>query len=69
MVDIVGDIDGVYGAQISGAGLGGCIMVLAAPEAQAEVERRLTEHYYAPRAITPLMFRCVPVGGSGLLSG
>lgn len=67
MVDIALAIPGVMGAQISGAGLGGCMMALARRDAIPALERAMAERFYAPRSLTPRMFACVPVAGSGLL--
>jgi len=41
-------LPGVYGAQLSGAGLGGCIMILADASAAERVERTLRKTYYRP---------------------
>lgn len=64
MVDIVLACDGVLGAQLAGAGLGGCIMILAANDALETVQQTLVERYYAPAGLEPNMFVCVPSRGS-----
>lgn len=38
---------GAAGARLTGAGFGGCVVVLAAAETSAEVHARLTGHYYS----------------------
>ena len=68
MVDAVAGTPGVLGAQISGAGLGGCIMVLARNDAVGAVEEALTRGYYAPREIAPRIFACRPARGSHVLT-
>ena len=68
MVDIVNQVDGVVGAQLAGAGLGGCIMVLVRGEAASVVERQLVRQYYEPSGLEPAVSVCVPVEGAGLLS-
>lgn len=68
MVDIALSVDGVLGAQISGAGLGGCMMVLAHREACAALERAMTEQYYVPAGREPDVLFCTPVSGSGVLA-
>ena len=68
MVDSVSDCPGVVGAQLSGAGLGGCIMILARRDAVDEVKKALTRRYYEPREIEPRMFVCHPSGGSHILT-
>ncbi|GBC94379.1 Galactokinase [bacterium HR16] len=67
MVDVALRVPGVLGAQILGAGLGGCILVLVREDACDAVQRALTDHYYAPRNLEPEMFVCSPVAGSGIM--
>jgi N-acetylgalactosamine kinase len=66
MVDIAVSVPGVAGAQIAGAGLGGCIMVLARNESVAAVRRALAARYYRPRELEPAAMPCVAVEGAGL---
>jgi galactokinase len=68
MVDIALSVDGVMGAQISGAGLGGCIMILARRDAVESVQTALGEQYYRPLQKKPGVYVCVPVEGSGVLT-
>ncbi|MDD4891424.1 MAG: NTP transferase domain-containing protein [Phycisphaerae bacterium] len=67
MVDLAAGVPGVVGAQLSGAGLGGCVMVLAADAAVRAVQKTLTEGYYGPSGLEPAIEVCIPVQGSGLL--
>lgn len=67
MVDTVSNLPGVYGSQLSGAGLGGCIMVLADAGAAESVERTLHKGYYRPGGLEPQVNVCQPVEGSGLI--
>ncbi|GIV20308.1 MAG: hypothetical protein KatS3mg023_2059 [Armatimonadota bacterium] len=67
MVDVALRVPGVLGAQILGAGLGGCILVLVREDACDAVQHALTEHYYAPRNLSPEMFVCQPVAGSEVI--
>lgn len=67
MVDVALRVPGVLGAQILGAGLGGCILVLVREEACNAVQHALTERYYLPRALSPEMFVCQPVAGSEVI--
>jgi N-acetylgalactosamine kinase len=55
----------VAGAQIAGAGLGGCIMILARKEAVDAVSRALVRRYYRPRKLAPAIIKCITVEGSG----
>jgi N-acetylgalactosamine kinase len=67
MVDVALQVPGVLGAQILGAGLGGCILVLVREDACNAVQEALTDRYYAPRGLEPEMFVCQPVAGSGVI--
>lgn len=67
MVDLVTRVPGVVGAQISGAGLGGCVMVLADNAAVKAAQKQLVDGYYAPNKLDPAINVCIPVQGSGLL--
>lgn len=67
MVDIALRVPGVLGAQILGAGLGGCILVLACDEATDTLQQALNAHYYAPRGLPPELLACTPVAGSGVV--
>jgi len=66
MVDIALGVDGVAGAQLAGAGLGGCIMVLARDEATEALRSAMVERYYQPAGREPQVEVCVPVEGSGV---
>ncbi len=66
MVDIASSVPGVAGAQIAGAGLGGCIMVLARRESVAAVRKALARHYYRPRNLESASIPCITVEGAGL---
>lgn len=67
MVDAALRAEGVAGAQISGAGLGGCMMVLVRKDCYAGLENALCEKYYGPLNLDPDMFAAEPVAGSGLV--
>ena len=67
MVDLAMTVPGVVGAQLAGAGLGGCMMVLAHQDAVEPLVERLTAGYYAPRGLTPSVSACTPIAGSGVL--
>ncbi|MFO7697717.1 MAG: galactokinase family protein [Anaerolineae bacterium] len=68
IVDIALRTDGVMGAQLAGAGLGGGIMVLAREETIPQLEEELTARYYRPRGLEPAILPSVPIAGSGILS-
>ena len=66
MVDIAMDADAV-GAQISGAGLGGSMMVLVASGGVKGVIEALRARYYQPRGIPERLTVASPVQGAGVL--
>ena len=67
MVDIALAVPGVIGARLVGAGLGGCIVVLAPDECGTAVIRAMQDHYYTPRGLPGSAQLCPGVGGSGIL--
>ncbi len=67
MVEISLATDGVVGAQLAGAGLGGCMMVLAHRDAVSGLRSALTEKYYNPQGKEPSILVCRPVAGSDVL--
>lgn len=68
MVDIALATPGALGAQLAGAGLGGCMMVLAKQDAAGEVMRRLDAEYYEPRGLESGTFAFVPIAGCSALA-
>ncbi len=67
IVDTAKRIDGVLGAQLSGAGLGGCVMILAQDEAVPRVINELKTKYYDPRGFENGITVSIPVKGSRLV--
>ncbi len=65
MVDLACAIPGVAGAQLAGAGLGGCMMVMVQNDAVEALASRLTECYYRPAGREPRLLRCRPIAGAG----
>jgi len=68
MVDLITPLPGVMGAQLAGAGLGGCIMALVRNERIEQVQQSLLRHYYEPRQIEPRLFICRPSAGSRVMT-
>jgi N-acetylgalactosamine kinase len=60
---------GVAGAQLAGAGLGGCLMVFTRRDAVKNLIHNLTVRYYIPHAKPPRILVCQPVAGSNILFG
>lgn len=67
MEDIAQKIKNVSGAQISGAGLGGYIMILAKEDAYEEIEDEMVKQYYEPLNLPPETFIAYPSEGSGIV--
>ncbi len=68
MTDIATAVPGVIGAQLAGAGLGGCMMVLTRKNAVDDLRAALTRRYYAPRNAAPAILVCRPIAGAGILT-
>lgn len=68
MVDIALATPGALGAQLCGAGLGGCMMVLAQEEAADSVIERMNKQYYAPHNLEPGAMAFVPIAGCSPLT-
>ena len=69
MVDLACGVEGVAGAQLAGAGLGGCIMVLVREDRCEALVERLTRDYYngsAEEAASKIEM-CAPIDGSGAI--
>jgi N-acetylgalactosamine kinase len=67
MVEISLATEGVVGAQLAGAGLGGCMMVLTHHKATPKLIQNLTEKYYKHHNHPPATLVCRPVAGSDVL--
>jgi galactokinase len=67
MIDISLRTEGVVGAQLAGAGLGGCMMVLAHKDATLRLVENLTEQYYRPSGKPSTVLLCTPIAGSSVL--
>ena len=64
MVDLSCNVKGVAGAQLAGAGLGGCMMVLLRNDAVKDLTGVLTEKYYKPRNLPSGLLHCRPIAGA-----
>jgi N-acetylgalactosamine kinase len=67
LVDIACRTPGVLGAQIAGAGLGGCAMVLVETGAVSQLKERLDSMFYQPSGLPSGVMVCSPSAGSSLL--
>jgi len=68
IVDIACRTPGVAGAQIAGAGLGGCAMILVRESSVGSLNENLTREYYAANGLPPAIIECSPSAGSCLVS-
>lgn len=67
MIDKALSVQGVLGAQISGAGLGGCMMALIRADSTEALTECLVKEYYEPLGLEHRIIICSPVKGSGCL--
>jgi N-acetylgalactosamine kinase len=67
IVDLAKSVQGVLGAQVAGAGLGGCVMVLCRSSSIDLLREKLTRYYYEPFNLDPLIEEAIPVKGSGYI--
>ena len=67
MVDLALGVPGVVGAQLAGAGLGGCMMVLVRTGQVKDLYRRLEEAYYRPAGREARLLHCRPIAGAGAI--
>jgi len=67
LVDIACRTPGVLGAQIAGAGLGGCAMILAETATVPKLQERLDRMFYQPSGLPSGVMVCSPSAGSSLL--
>jgi len=68
LVDIAESTKGVVGAQLAGAGLGGCMMILVRQDGVDHLMKRLETNFYSPRSLPFEVHVCTPVAGAGLFA-
>ena len=68
LVDICRGVEGVLGARLTGAGLGGCIVALVEEDRVDALLRALDSHYYAPKGLPLAAEPCWPAEGGGPLA-
>jgi galactokinase len=57
-------IEGVYGARMTGGGFGGCMVALARRETSRHFETEIRHAYQEEFGITPDLYRCTPSDGA-----
>ena len=68
LVDIALGIEGVLGARLTGAGLGGSVVILAHQHVVGELLAKLERDYYAPRGRSSQAEVCRPLAGCSFFS-
>ena len=68
MIDIALTVNGVVGAQLSGAGLGGCIMALVKEESAELFEKTMISSFYEKHTLPPQILISTPIAGSSVIS-
>ncbi|MGC9349103.1 MAG: galactokinase [Anaerolineae bacterium] len=63
LVEAAVEVDGCYGARLTGAGFGGCIIALVAEDVVPEIETHLTEVYEAVHDKKPTVYVTRPADG------
>lgn len=66
LCDLMNSTEGVLGSELSGAGLGGCVLILVRRENEASVMKRLNEEFYDRLGLPRSAFVCNPSGGSSV---
>ena len=67
LIDIAEKVKGVTGACLTGAGLGGCILVLVRKENVEGLLKNMKEKYYQPRGLPLASEVCISTEGAGVL--
>ena len=65
LVDVSNSIDGVIGARVTGAGMGGCMFAYAHADAVSEVLAQVSRRYYAPRGLPLAAWELFPTERAG----
>ncbi|MFC1541035.1 sugar phosphate nucleotidyltransferase [Candidatus Latescibacterota bacterium] len=68
MIDTALSDNGVLGAQLSGAGLGGCIMALVKNEYVDRFTSHMTKQFYEKHGLNPQIYLTTPIAGSGIVT-
>ncbi len=65
LVSAARELPGVLGARLTGAGWGGCVVILVEASAASAVVERLQERFYAVHHRVPEVFACRALGAGG----
>ena len=64
LVDIAREVNGVHGARLIGAGLGGCVGTVVERDSVQDLVRAALEGYYEPKRLPAAVEVCSPIAGS-----
>jgi galactokinase len=64
LVEAAGEVDGVYGARMTGGGFGGCTVNLLRPGVVDEFSSRIHDSYEAKFGVVPRIYLCRPSNGA-----
>lgn len=67
LVDIAENVDGVVGAGLTGAGLGGCVLVLVREARVQDLIDAVNRQYYVPKGLPSGAEVCTSVEGAGVI--
>jgi galactokinase len=67
LVEIATGVSGVYGARMTGAGFGGCIVALVRPDAVGPLADAIEREYPARTGLQPRVWQVTPAAGAGLV--
>ncbi len=65
MADLAREVEGVYGARMTGGGFGGCVISLVEADAVARFVAHVGPAYEARTGLKPTIFSCFPSAGVG----
>ena len=63
VIDLVKNHDGVFGAQLSGAGMGGCAMILVEKKKRDSIKKLINDNYMKHLKKRCVIYGCQPVNG------
>jgi galactokinase len=64
MVQLAGEVEGVYGSRMTGGGFGGCTISLVAQDRVAEFQRHVGPRYRQATGFNPWIYTCSAVNGA-----
>ena len=68
IIDLVKSHDGVFGAQLSGAGMGGCAMILVEKKKRDIIKKLINDNYMKYFKKRCEIYCCQPVNGLSIYS-